>query len=103
MELGLIEPSSYIPEVDLFEVRTKSCSRKNCAANLVRSVFTPDEMRSSNVRGVLGKQKLDKGKIAWTKSNVFRLYPLLETETEKTAWAGCIRSIDEACRRLNRK
>ena len=51
-------------------------------------------MKLSNVKGVLGKRQLDKGKIKPIRSAAFRLYPVIVMETERTAWVACIRSID---------
>ena len=84
-------------------MRNKSCSRKNFCANLTRELFTEEEMKSSNVRGVLGKNQLDPLKIAEIKKVAFHHYPLVGSETEKQAWTDCIKSIDEKGRRLNRK
>ena len=44
-----------LSSIDVVKVRNKSCSRKNFAANLVRKLFSDEEMKTSNVRGVLGK------------------------------------------------
>ena len=52
--------------------------------------------------GVLGKKKLDPKRIVCIKEATFQTYPLETGETIVGAWAMCIKSIDESCRRLNR-
>ena len=52
--------------------------------------------------GVLGKKKLDPKRIVRIKEATFQTYPLETGETIVGAWALCIKSIDESCRRLNR-
>ena len=93
--------TEYINQVKLFHVKNKSCSRKNFTANLAKHLFTEETMKNSNVKGVLGKTQLDPFKLGFVKANAFNFYPLVESETEKTAWASCIRAIGERCRRLN--
>ena len=51
----LIPPLVPLPEydyIDTFQVKTRSCSRRNFCANMTRKLFTKEEMISCNVRGV---------------------------------------------------
>jgi len=103
------ESSASVPSHDLHftpsflaSIRARSCSRQNFAVNLVRSLFTVNERKVSNVAGVLGKKKLDPKRIVRIKEATFQTYPLEAGETIVGAWALCIKSIDESCRRLNR-
>ena len=82
-------------------MRAESSSRKNFASRLVRELFTIEERKTSNVRGIK-KLKLDEDKIAYVRKMTFKLYPLEGGETEIKAWSQCITAIDEANRRLNR-
>lgn len=101
--------SASVPSHDLHftpsflaSIRARSCSRQNFAVNLVRSLVTVNERKVSNVAGVLGKKKLDPKRIVRIKEATFQTYPLEAGETIVGAWALCIKSIDESCRRLNR-
>ena len=87
--------------VMLAKIKMESCSRPNFAANLVRSLFTVAERKISNVRGK-GKKQLDPAKIQKVEEAAFQQYPLETGEARKSAWANCIKAIDEAGRRLVR-
>ena len=87
----------------LVTTRATSCSRGNFAANLNRQWFNEEERKMSNVRGKNGKRKLSPRKIQKIYQAVFQMYPCSHKESEKGAWAECIKAIDEANRRLNRK
>ena len=84
-------------------MKNESSSRKNFSANLVRQLFTEEERASSNVRGKGGKAQLNQAKIDVVKAKTFEMHPLELFENEKKAWGDCIKAIDEANRRLNRK
>ena len=86
----------------LIEAQRQSCSRNNFAANLVRKVFSAEEMKTSNVRGVLGKTRLNPRKIDQIKEVVFQIYPCGTGEKPDSIWRACCKAIDESCRRLNR-
>ena len=64
-ENDCIEIEVHVTKEEIFRLSRASASRKNFVANLVRRVFTMEERASSNVKGVLGKQKLDPAKIAY--------------------------------------
>lgn len=86
----------------LAQHRSKSCSRQNFAANLVRALYSHEERKESNVAGKLGKKQLNKGTMTDIRAAVFQIYPLGVGEREEKAWSACITAIDESCRRLNR-
>ena len=69
---------------------------------MVRKLFPETVMKASNVRGVMGKQQLNPEVMQYVKSMAFQSFPLKEKENKSSAWQGCIRAIDEACRRLNK-
>ena len=87
----------------LLQIKTDSCLRKSFCAKLTRELFTEEEMKTSNVRGVLGKKQLKPGCIQYIKNTAYSLYPLEVGEKADDSWRSCIKAIDEACRRLNRK
>ena len=86
----------------LIEAQRQSCSWNNFVANLVRKVFSAEETKISNVRGVLGKTRLDPRKIDQIKVVVFQIYPCGTGEKPQSIWRACCKAIDESCRRLNR-
>ena len=87
----------------LSNIRLRSCSRKNFAANLVRAVFSEQDRAASNVNGKNNKKKLDPTRIQAIKEASFKMFPCSTGETELSAWPACIIAIDQSCRRLNRK
>lgn len=100
-----IDLVATFPEFDpeyLIVSRGKSCSRRNFAVNLVRYLFTSEEMAQSNCSGTRGKSRLEQERIAIVRRTTFVLWPVGEREELRSEWAKCIYSIDEACRRLNR-
>ena len=84
------------------EVRLQSCSSSNFCSNMVRRLYSVEQRKHSNVRGKLGKSKLDPTRLAVVHQTAFQVYPLATGEREETVWRHCIKAIDESCRRLNR-
>ena len=100
-----INLAATFPEFDpeyLVVSRGKSCSRRNFAVNLVRYLFTAEEMAQSNCSGTRGKGKLEQERLAIVRRTTLTLWPVEDRLQERAEWAKCIYSIDEACRRLNR-
>lgn len=100
-----IDLEASFPEFDpeyLIVSRGKSCSRRNFAVNLVRYLFTSEDMAMSNCSGTRGKSRLEPERMAVVRRVTFALWPVEEKEDLGSEWAKCIYSIDEACRRLNR-
>ena len=95
--------SSLFTPSSLARIKHESCSRPNFATNLVRSAFTAEERKVSNVRGIQGKQQLDPTKIEKIKDATFQLYPLETGEKQKLAWGICIKAIDESAQRLSQR
>ena len=84
------------------DVQLQSCSRNNFHVNLVNCLFSLEARRSSNVKGKLGKCRLDPVRLLSVRQFVLELYPLAGGESEDVAWWQCIKATDEASRRLNR-
>ena len=100
-----INLAATFPEFDpeyLVVSRGKSCSRRNFAVNLVRYLFTAEEMAQCNCSGTRGKSKLEQERLAIVRRTTLTLWPVDDRLQERVEWAKCIYSIDEACRRLNR-
>ena len=57
----------------------------------MRKIFTRATCKwaVSNVNGVLGKGQLDVRKVAYIKSVTFKMYPLEQNESMKSAWSNC--------------
>ena len=104
----LIPPLVPLPEydyIDTFQVKTRSCSRKNFCANMTRKLFTKEEMISCNVRGVRGKKTYDKRRMNYIKALTFRHYPEQSQSSDKikSEWQQCVEAIDAAARNIKRK
>ena len=70
--------------------------------NLVRRLFTTEERKISNVKGVMGKRKLDPDVMQQIKGATFQLFPCDTMENEGHVWTYCCKTINEYCCRLNR-
>ena len=100
-----INLTATFPQFDpdyLIVSRGKSCSRRNFAVNLVRYLFTAEEMAQSNCSGTRGKNRLDQERLGTVQQTTLTLWPVEDRVEQRAEWARCIYSIDEACRRLNR-
>ena len=60
----------------LIQMRGNSCSRGNFAAHLCRQWFSPEERKSSNVRGKNGKKQLNLEKMKSIYHATLQMYPL---------------------------
>ena len=96
-----IQPDLHLPPSSLSIIRANSCSRENFASKLVRELFTKEERLSSNVKGVMGKNKFDEKKIAFVQKLTFENFPCSAVDHKK-CWAKCIKAIDSSSRALNR-
>ena len=96
------EPQPFSADF-LLGVKKDSCSRNNFAANMVRRLFPEEERKCSNVKGVLGKKKLDPEKLSQVRKATFQLYPCESGEKEDNSWKLCCKAIDESCRRFNKE
>ena len=96
------EPLQEVSTESIMAAKRRSCSRPNFSANLVREMFTIEERRSSNVKGKAGKKQLDPCRMQRVHDVSFDVFQLNNGENMETAWKACIKSIDEAGRRLNR-
>ena len=92
---GGLEPST------LSYLRANSCSRENFASKLVKELFTAEEGMVCNVKGVMGKKKLDEQKMKYIRAVTFENYPCGVNE-QKAAWSKCVKAIDSASRALCR-
>ena len=68
---------------------------------MVREIFTKEERLTSNVKGVLGKNKFDTNKIAFVQKLTFENF-LCSAVDHKKCWAKCIKAIDSSSRTLSR-
>ena len=80
-------------------LKDQSWSRGNFAVRVMREVFSEEERRKSNVRGVGGKDRLDLTKMAYVRGVVLKRFP---DENEYKAWNECIKAIDGANWRLRK-
>lgn len=83
-------------------IQKTSCSIGNFSVNLVKVLFTKDEMLNKNCSGTRGKGALDSGKLDLIKFCAFKLYSVPEAEQDMVWKQKCVVSIDEYLRRGNR-
>ena len=83
-------------------IQKTSCSVGNFSVNLVKVLFTKDEMLNKNCSGTRGKGALDSGKLDLIKFCAFKLYSVPEAEQDMVWKRKCVASIDEYLRRGNR-
>lgn len=93
-------PSQSADDDVLFQLRSRSTSGRNFAVQLLRHMFTPNELEGRNVRGVGGKLPLNTEKIIKIKDIVFRFFPASLSQQERL-WRDCRIAIDAYLR--NRK
>lgn len=85
------------------KIKSKSCSIGNFATNLVKLLFTKEELHNKNCSGTRGKSALDPDKLAFVKYCTFRLYSKYDSFEQDNIWRKkCVVSIDEFLRRGNR-
>ena len=82
VEMPVKESSATVPSHDLrftpsflASIRAGICSRLNFSVNMVRSLFSLEERKASNVGGKLGKKQLDPQRIIRIKEATFQTYP----------------------------
>ena len=83
-------------------IQKTSCSVGNFSVNLVKVLFTKDEMLNRNCSGTRGKVALDSGKLDLIKFCAFKLYSVPLAEQDMVWKHKCVVSIDEFLRRGNR-
>ena len=94
------EPKSPSPLVDLTNLQSppttrippgvvsvclQTCrGRKNFAGRLTQKIFTDEERKESNVRGVLGKKSFDTSRMVCLREVCLKEFPISQGETEET-------------------
>ena len=84
-------------------VSKRSTSRNHMAWQIVLRLFTTDQLRDRNCRGISnikGKEKLplDPAKLDLVQRITFHYYPLLSTDNVVSVWRSCEKSIDSNLR-----
>ena len=103
--------NSQSPSVDGFRIPAgvlakalDTCrGRRNLAGRLTQLIFTKEERKSSNCRGVLGKKALDFVKLQSIKEACLKEYPICPNETNESVNKEIRSSVDEVCRRKIKK
>ncbi|XP_038055781.1 formin-like protein 6 [Patiria miniata] len=95
-------PSASLSPSTVSNARDNSTSIPNYALSLVRKLFTEEEMKGGNCRGVKGKRPLDPSRLTMVRQEVLK-HPEVVPGKFPNFWKTiCTRAIDEECRRLNR-
>lgn len=89
-----------LTSIEINEMKTEACSRRNFAAKLVKHAFTEEERRKCNCRGKRGKDRLDPNRLNVIKALTYYHYPLKQGCDEDENWLNeCVKAIDEVYRR----
>lgn len=105
-------PNSQVDDLSVFyqirdhiidESLDQCRSRRNLAGRLCNQVFTIDEKKTSNFRGVKDKKCLDKKKTAAIRRVCLKHFPPNPHEPIKMVERDIREGIDEMCRRCARK
>ena len=84
------------------KIQKTSCSIGNFSVNLVKVLFSKEEIQNRNCSGTRGKTALNKNKLDLVKFCAFKFYCVPQTEQELLWKQKCVVSIDEYLRRGNR-
>ena len=103
--------NSQSPSVDVFRIPAGVLSkaldacrgRRNLAGRLAQMIFSEEERKESNCRGVLGKKPLDFVKLQSIKEACLKEYPITPSETRESVNKEIRSSVDEVCRRKIKK
>lgn len=77
-------------------------SRRNLAGRLANALFTSEEKRTSNCRGI-NKDKLDFRRVSAIRRACVIEFPAKQNENERMIEKEIREGIDEMCRRITRK
>ena len=88
-----------LTSIEINEMKTEACSRRNFASKLAKHAFT-EERRKCNCRGKRGKDRLDPNRLNIIKALTYHYYPLKQGCDEDENWlTECVKAIDEVNRR----
>ncbi|GIX92232.1 BEN domain-containing protein [Caerostris darwini] len=95
--------STFIPSTeDLLSIFNKCMNRPNhFAVNLARLLFTKQELRDSNCRGVKQKHPLDEKRLTFIHDSVMKFYQI-SPHAQVNVWKHCMQGIDTRCRQERR-
>ena len=89
-----------LTSIEINEMKTEACSRRNFASKLAKHAFTEEERRKCNCRGKRGKDRLDPNRLNIIKVLTYHYYPLKQGCDEDENWlTECVKAIDEVNRR----
>ncbi|XP_022244370.1 protein bric-a-brac 2-like isoform X1 [Limulus polyphemus] len=90
-----------LTEFELGVLFARSHNVRKFAVNIVRAIFSEEEMRTSNCTGAREFQQLDFGKLQFVRETVLRYYNI-PTYASPEIWKLCCQSIDAHCRHERR-
>ena len=94
--------SELVSNDELAAIKLKSSGPTAFAGALFRMLFTLDEMKGQNCRGLAKKAKLDEGKLKKIQEYVYKYYPDTPDQLSRT-WARCTQTIDSYIRSKKHK
>lgn len=100
-EQKLDQCTELISETHLWDLFNRCRNPCQFAVNIARILFTPEELRESNCRGVKDRNPLDIKRLNFIRHVVLKFYNISES-FQTRVWKECIRSIDTRCRHERR-
>ena len=94
----VIDVPDEISYGELQKMSQKASSIPNFAKLLAERMFSMEELKSSNMSGSRGKNKLDENRTNKLRSMIFELYTMSNSQ-EQIVWKKCRDAINEFCRR----
>ncbi|GFQ90024.1 BEN domain-containing protein [Trichonephila clavata] len=100
---SLIDTSAIFPsDEQLLSLYSRCQNHPNqFAVNIARMIFSPEEMKNSNCRGVKQKFALDKGRLTFIRNAVIKYYRI-PPSYQVEIWKQCMQGIDTRCRHERR-
>lgn len=86
----------------LIMLHQKSNSTMNFSVQLLRELFTLEELEGKNISGSRGKDKVDPERVEMIKEMVFKVYGTVPSDKEMV-WKYCRKAMDAFMRRMKRE
>ena len=86
----------------LIMLHQKSNSIMNFSVQLLRELFTLEELEGKNISGSRGKDKVDPERVEMIKEMVFKVYGTVPSDKE-LVWKYCRKAMDAFMRRMKRE
>lgn len=97
----ITERYGLVSDNDLQNIFHRCHNPYQFSVHIARILFSPEELRESNCRGVKDKNPLDKRRLDFIKFAVMKYYAV-PAKFHANVWKQCMQSIDTRCRHERR-